>query len=185
MRLFALLSFLLLVPFSAHAGSGSFTPVSKETANVYYQNCVSQQSAQSFSQQAQGMMCACTAARLTQFFTMEDMATMTNNQSPPQAQRAAFNKMLINIYAPCMEEPTREYHYNACISNPQTSQYGDPQTICRCMADQVATHMQVYGPRVFQDLVARNPNITDPMAELTNDPSFQTFAKSKLLACLR
>ena len=131
------------------------------------------------------MMCACIAARLTQFFTMEDMVTMTNNQADPTAQRGAFNKMLISIYAPCMEEPTREYHFNACISNPQTAQYGDPQTICRCMSDQVATHMQVNGPRVFQEIIARNPNITDPMAELTNDPSFQTFAQSKLLACLR
>lgn len=185
MRFIALLSLFLLVPLAAQAGTGTFTPVSKETANAYYQNCVSQRSAQSFSTQAQGMMCACTAARLTQFFTMEDMATMTNNKAAPEAQRGAFNKMMVNIYAPCMEEPTREYHYNACISNPQTAQYGDPATICRCMSDQVATHMRVYGPRVFQDLIARNPNITDPMSELTNDPSFQTFAQSKLLGCLR
>jgi hypothetical protein len=181
MKFFIFLSLLLLVPFTANA----YTPVTKETANVYFKNCTAQTAEQKMSVQAQNMLCACTAARLTQFFSMEDMATMTNPQSEPAAQRGAFNKMLINIYSPCMEEPTREFHYNACISNPQTSQYGEPAKICRCMADAVAAHIQVHGPTVFEELVARNPNIVDPMAALTNDPSFQTFAQSKLLACLQ
>lgn len=181
MKLLALLVIALLVPFTANAQ----TPVSTETANTYFSNCVAQKSQQSFSPEAQEMLCACTAARMAQFFSMEDMATMTNPQSEPAAQRGAFNKMLINIYAPCMEEPTREFHYNACMTNPQTAQYGDPATICRCMADAVAAHIQVHGPSIFEDLVARNPNITDPMTALTEDPSFQTFAQSKLLGCLR
>jgi hypothetical protein len=180
MKLFILLSLFLLVPFTANA----FTPVSKETANVYFANCTAQRSEQVISKNAQDMLCACTAARLSQFFSMEDMATMTDPKSEPTAQRGAFNKMLINIYAPCMEEPTREFHYNACITNPQTSQYGEPAKICRCMADAVAAHIQVHGPTIFEQLVARNPNITDPMAALTDDPSFQTFAQSKLLGCL-
>lgn len=181
MKFLTLLLILFLVPFAAQAQ----TTVSKETANAYFNNCIAQKSEQSFSPQAQDMLCACTAARLTQFFSMEDMATMTNPQSAPDAQRGAFNKMLINIYAPCMEEPTREFHYNACITNPQTAQYGDPAKICRCMADEVAAHIKVHGPTVFEQLVARNPNITDPMAALTDDPSFQTFAQSKLLGCLK
>ena len=184
MRFALALLILLLAPVSAHAQNG-FTPVSKETANAYFNNCIAQKSEQSFSPQAQDMLCACTAARLTQFFSMEDMATMTNPQAAPDAQRGAFNKMLINIYAPCMEEPTREFHYNACITNPQTAQYGDPAKICRCMADEVATHIKINGPSVFEELVARNPNISDPMSALTDDPSFQTFAQSKLLGCLK
>lgn len=182
MKLFALILLALLVPLSTLRAQ---TPVSTETANAYFTNCVAQKSEQAFSSQAQDMLCACTAARMTQFFSMEDMATMTNPQSEPAAQRGAFNKMLINIYAPCMEEPTREFHYNACITNPQTAQYGDPAKICRCMADSVAAHIKVHGPSVFEELVARNPNITDPMSALTEDPSFQTFAQSKLLACLK
>lgn len=181
MKFLYLLLVFLLVPFAASAQ----TTVSKEAANAYFTNCIAQKSEQSLSPQAQNMLCACTAARMTQFFSMEDMATMTNPQSEPSAQRGAFNKMLIYIYAPCMEEPTREFHYNACMANPQTAQYGDPAKICRCMADEIATHIKINGSSVFEELIARNPNINDPMAALTDDPSFQTFAQSKLLGCLR
>jgi hypothetical protein len=172
----------LLAPFSSMAQV--MTPVPNDVANKYFANCVAQPPSQQFTVQAQQTLCACTAARMTQFFSMEDMKAMTDAANPA-AQRPAFNKMLVNIYAPCMEEPTREFHYNACISDPETKRYGDPAKICRCMADEVAAHMKVHGPTVFEELLSRNPNMTDPMSALADDPSFQTFAKSKLLACLK
>jgi len=176
-----ILAFFLMMPFVVHAQ----TLVPKETANKYFENCVAQPPAQQFTADSQNMFCACTAARLAQFFTLEDMKTMTDTTAAPAAQRGAFNKMLINIYAPCMETPAREFHFNACISNPDTAKYGDPNKICPCMADAIGLHMKHNGPNVFQELLARDPNLTDPMSALTDDPSFKTFAQSKLLACLR
>src|SRR5690606_25980766 len=113
MRLLALLLTLCLTSFAAQAQ----TQVSKETANEYFNNCVKAASPQQpVSVQTQEMLCACTAARLTQFFSMEDMKTMTGPD--PSAARIAYNKMIIDIYAPCMEEPTREYYTGVCTSNP-------------------------------------------------------------------
>lgn len=180
MRLFMLFVIFACLPFTAQAQ----TPVSKETANQYFDNCVKSASPQQpISTQTQEMLCACTAARLTQFFTMEDMKTMTGSE--PTSARAAYNKMMVNIYAPCMEEPTREYYRNVCISNPDTARYGDPQKICPCMADKIAIHMATNGPRVFAEILSANPNITDPMAALLGDPKFETFAQSQLLSCLK
>ncbi len=179
MKFFAIFLGLFLIAFPAAAQ----TNVSKEDANKYFASCIGQQPSQQLSKDSQNMLCACTAARLTQFFTMSDMQAMMNTN--PAIARPAYNKMMVDIYAPCMETPTREFHYNACITNPQTSSYGNPQQICACMADAVANHMKVNGPAVFRDLLTANPNLTDPMAALTDDPSFQNFAQSKLLGCLK
>lgn len=175
-----ILFLFLLVAFSfpAHAQ----TPVSKEQANAYFANCVKAPPQPGLSAKAQQMVCACTAARMTQFFTIEDMKTATTPNAP--GQREAFNRMMVDVYAPCMEEPTREYHYNACITNPQSARYGNPQIVCECMATQVANHMKTNGAAVFRDILARNPNIVDPMSALADDPAFTRFAQSKLLACI-
>lgn len=180
MMKYVLLIAILLVSFPVMAQ----TPVSKETANKYFDNCLkSTPPTQSISQNSQQMLCACTAARLTQFFTMEDMTTMTG--SDPSLARIAYNKMLIDIYAPCMEAPTREFHYNACITDPNTARYGQPDKICPCLANALGDHLKVHGPEIFRGILSRDPNVMDPMAALSNDPSFQQFAQTKLMSCLK
>lgn len=181
-----LLALVLFVPYLAAAQ----TPVSKETANTYYANCLSaaQTAAngtpQSLSPQSQTMMCACTAARMTTNFTMEDMQTMTGQD--PAAARLAYNKMLVNVYAPCMETPTYDYYYGTCMQNPQSTQYGNnKESICRCLGGTMALHLRQNGAQVFNELLQRNPNLTDPMGALTSDPAFETFAMQKLTACLK
>lgn len=180
--MFILLLTLCLAPLMAMAQAQ--TQVSKETANEYFNNCVKAASPQQpVSVKTQEMLCACTAARLTQFFSMEDMKTMTG--SDPTSARIAYNKMIIDIYAPCMEEPTREYYTGVCTSNPDTVKYGDPQKICPCMAGKIAAHMAVRGQEEFRKLLSRDPNIVDPMAALLGDAEFGQFAQNQLLSCLK
>ncbi len=177
----ALLTALFLIFISLPAFAQ--TPISKEAANNYFNQCVGGQSHGQLSPNAQNMLCACTAARMTQFLNVEDMQAMASQDTT--IARPAFNKMMIDVYAPCMEMPTQEYHYNACISDPKTASYGDPQKICECMSWEVANYMKSNGQQVFRDILARNHMVTDPMAALTEDPSFQQFAQSKLLSCLK
>lgn len=182
MKLLTLLMLALLVPFTAQAQ----TPVPKDKANEYFSHCVQSSAAteQRFSPEAQQNFCACTAARLTQFFTIEDMQTMTDTTNPNS--RLAMNKMIINIYAPCMEIPMKEYHYAQCIANPQTAQLSqNPQALCQCAAEQLGIQMKVYGSQLFEELLARNPLNEDPMMAIYNDPSFQTLAQKKTIGCIQ
>lgn len=161
----------------------AFTPVTKEKANTYYQSCVSQAPTQQFLGNGQEMMCACQAARMTQFFSMEDMNAMMSQD--PAIARPAYNKMMVDVYAPCMEEPTRAYHYNACISNPQTARLGNPQKLCTCMSDFVGKHMATNGSLMFSEILAKDPNNMDPMTTVFEDPKFRSYTQSKLIACVR
>ncbi len=179
MKYIALLLVLLLASFPTRAQ----TLVPKETANAYFENCIKAPPT-TMSERGQQMLCACTAARLTQFFTLEDMQAMSSNQTA--IARPAFNRMLINVYAPCMEEPTREYHYKSCIENPQTAMLGKhPDGLCSCAANALATHMRFHGSEIFTQILAREPMITDPAAALFEDPEFQTLAQQKVMDCLK
>lgn len=176
--------FLVLIVFLAPLTAKAQTPVSKETANSYFANCVKTASpTQGMSANGQQMLCACTAARLTQFFTMEDWQNMTSPS--PEIARPAYNKMLIDVYAPCMSEPTREYHYTSCMQNPSVTKLGNAQNVCNCAADALAQHMQYHGSSMFEKILAREPNIADPNAALFNDPDFQQVATQKTMGCLK
>lgn len=177
MRLIALLiAGLLISALPAFA-----TPVTKDAANAYYLNCTSQ-SAQGLSEESKEYLCACTAAKMMENLSIEDVKMMGQQN---QSGRNAMNKMIINVYAPCMNYPARDHYYNTCISNPKTRILGgNPQGLCGCMADEVATYLSTSGPQIFREILNRTPNITDPMSALTSDPKFERFAQSKLLGCV-
>lgn len=177
-NILALLSFVVI--FGAGMAQAQ-TPVSKEIANNYFVNCKSQSDPR-FSAASQEMFCACTAANMVQSYTLEDMQ---NASRPDEIGRAATNKLIINVYAPCIQFPAREYHFNTCIQNPQTKLLGkDPQNLCACTAERVAGHIQQNAKAMFSQILAVNPTIADPMQALYSDKGFQKTAQAQLMACL-
>ncbi len=168
---------LLLIALPAHA-----TEISNEMANTYYQNCLKGQ-AQNLSEQTKQTMCACTAAQMKTGLSVEDMKAMGQQD---ESGRLATNKMIVNVYAPCIRYPAFDYYYGVCVSNPQTrAMTQNPQAMCGCLAKRVSEHLGQNSQQIFRDILTRNPYITDPMAALTNDPQFDQFAQSQLLTCVQ
>lgn len=178
MRYFiAILTIFCVLPFSAQAQ----TSISKEQTNQYYAACAAQTDPR-FSKDTQKLFCACTAARYQQALTVEDVQIMGGQT---QAARDAMNKMIVNVYAPCMQYPTRDYHYQTCISNPKVKILGNPQKVCECSANEVAQYIGENGQALFAEILKTSPNITDPMQAIYNSEKFQSYAQSKLLGCIR
>jgi hypothetical protein len=176
--------FILLLLFALHAplsATHAQTPISKEMADAYYGNCKNQPSP-NMTPETQDLMCACTAAKMTEGMNVEDMRAMAQNN---QNGRDALNKMLINVYAPCIQYPAKEHYKNTCMSNPQTKALSKtPKKLCGCMAEKVSGYLATDGQKVFQDILRRNPTIADPMSALEQDAQFQQFARSQLLSCV-
>lgn len=176
MKLCVMMMLALLVSLPALA-----TEISDETANAYYQNCLKGQT-DNLSEQSKQTMCACTAAQMKTGFTMEDMQAMSKKD---EAARIAFNKMIVNVYAPCIQYPAYDYYYGVCTSDPRTAgMTSNPQAMCGCLANKVSTYLGQNSQQVFAELLTRNPHMVDPMAALTNDPQFDQFAQSQLLTCV-
>lgn len=177
----SILGILVLLIFG-FAFPAQATPVSKEMANQYYSNCL-QQPSNGMSEQTKQYMCACTAAKMQQGMTVEDIKTMAQQS---QAGRNATNKMIISVYAPCIEYPARDHYYTTCMTNPQTKALSkNPQGLCACLGNQVATYLKQNAQKEFTRILSKTPNITDPMAALTGDSKFTQFAQSKLTACVK
>lgn len=156
------------------------TPITKDAANAYYQNCVAQDS-QGLTNQSKEYLCACTAAKMLEKMTVEDVQAMAQQD---ENGRRAMNYMLVKVYAPCMNYPAKDHYYNNCITNPQTkSLTNNPHKLCNCMADKVAAYLGTNGSEVFEGILQRNPNITDPMTALTEDKNFQIYAQNQIAAC--
>ncbi len=157
------------------------TPITKDAANAYYENC-NAQPGQGLSNQSKEYLCACTAAKMMENMTVEDVKAMAAQN---EQGRKAMNYMLVKVYAPCMNYPAKDHYYNTCIANPKTKILGgNPQAICTCMSDKIANYLANDGQKIFSDILRRNPNITDPMHALTSDKHFESFAQSKLIGCI-
>ena len=174
--LFGLLIILMASPALA-------TEISDETANQYYQNCIAGQTPPELSKQTHETLCACTAAQMKTGFTVEDMQAMSKRD---EVARLALNKMIVNVYAPCIQYPAHDYYYNVCITNPQTANLSrNTQQLCGCLAQKVSGYLAQNSQQVFADILTRNPNIVDPMAALTSDPQFDQFAQGQLVSCVQ
>ena len=173
---------IFLLCLALAAAPAFATPVSKQQAEAYYTNCKSQNDPR-FSKDSQKMFCACTAAKiLNGGMSVEDVQDMRGNDQPA---RNALNKMIVNVYAPCMDYPAQEHYMSQCMTNPQTDKLtGNKQRLCSCLAGKMASYLKQNGPQTFQTLLARNPNLTDPMQALTDDAQFKKFAQSQLMACV-
>ncbi len=176
MRLF-ILTILLLLPFTALAD----TPITQETAQAYYKTCLTKD-APMMSDENKDLMCSCTAAKMMETMSVEDVQAMSSQETA--IARPAANKLIIDVYAPCIEFPARDYYYMTCVENPETSSISSrPRELCECMSDEVSGFLAENAQGVFADILDRDPMILDPMEALAGDPDFQKFAEKKLLGC--
>lgn len=173
--LFVFLSFL---PEQAKAQK---TPVGKEMADAYYQNCMAKPN-EILSDKTKDMLCTCTAARMMKSLTVEEMRTMAQND---EAGRLALNKMLVEVYTPCMEFPIRDLIYDNCIKNKASMPtIKNSEGLCGCMASETAEYAAKEGPQTIQKALKDNPFITDPMGPLMESDDFQKASQKFTMSCL-
>lgn len=170
-------------PSGSGSGSGA-TAISKDMANKYYENCKSRPDPMKvMSEQSKDNLCACSAANLMKAMTVEDIRIMGGND---QAARNALNKMLTQVYAPCMEFPARDLVYANCVDNAQLkAAASDVKGLCGCVAGQAAQYIASNGPGIMQQELMKNPNVTDPLGPLMQSQEFTQASQSFTMQCLQ
>ena len=153
------------------------TPVSDDTAARFYENCMKKPEG-TMSAGTQDIFCQCTAYHTQKNLTMEDMQAM---QDPSPAGRLALNKVLLDVYAPCMEFPVRDLIYNKCMENDFQRKEG----ICSCLADKMGRYTADSAQARLKDVLAQDPNIYDPMGPIVNSPDFAQREKRLALDCIQ
>lgn len=150
-------------------------------ANQYYKNCLAGENEVLKGDNLQ-MMCACTAAKISENMNAEDLQAM--GKDTPEGL-AARNKMVLEVYAPCMEFPAESLMQHRCVNTPALhGKTTDLEALCSCVAKSVAGYIARHGPAVMESALQENPENLDPMSALVNSPEFDRQSRAGFLKCL-
>lgn len=131
-----------------------------DLANRYYQNCLMVERGPMRGQTLE-MLCACTSAHISKKLTAQEMQEVF--EDGPRST-AITQKIIGEIYVPCMELPVQDLVRESCLQNPQVTQaIPDPQGACTCLAEKSAAYVTSKG----QEVISKNPD-QDPQALLQN-----------------
>lgn len=169
---------LLITGLGFSAQSIAQTPVSKDIAATFVQNCKAKRD-QTMTKSTQEVFCECTGHFMQENMTVEDMQNLQSTN--PNTARVAANTMLVGVYAPCMEFPVRDLIHKKCMANDFQSKSG----ICDCLADNMAKYTAAEAQNHFIEILQDNPMIYDPMAPIVNSPKFAQQEKKIALSCIQ
>lgn len=153
-------------------------------ANAYYENCTSKQDPR-MSPQSQQAMCACTSVKMMENLSVQDIAVMGQNN---QAGRNMLNKMMLDVYAPCMQYPVEDMISVSCLKDDKIDKMNlrmDKNKLCSCMAKRTGIWFQESGRDLMANLLAVNPNITDPISPVVDSAEFQKASYHSLTTCMK
>lgn len=158
------------------------TTISRGVANAYYQNCMSHDDKR-MSESAQESLCSCAAAKAMERMTVEEIFSMKREKGPG---RIEYNKMLTEVYAPCMQAPIEETLFNECSNDAHVKEFmlRDIPTLCRCTAMKSGSLIATSGPEIMENLLRKDPGIVDPLENILQDMGFRKRAYDNLYNCL-
>lgn len=153
------------------------TRISDEGKQAYFRNCL-QQTDERISEQTHAIFCQCTAHFMQQNMSVEEIQTMSTQT---QDARNILNKVVIQVYAPCMEFPVRDLIYNEC--RKEKDQVSND--ICTCLADEMASYTAQTAQERLTTVLQTTPNITDPMDPIINSDAFHEKEKMVAMECIQ
>lgn len=174
---------LSLILLSLLAWPASATPIGQQQSTDYYNNCLTQRDDR-LSESGHKALCACSAAQMSESMTVEDIQTM--GQDSP-AGRMMLNKMLIHVYAPCMQYPVQDLVKADCLKDPKIDMMQlktGKDLLCGCMAEKTGQWLATNGGSLMAELLEKNPNMADPITPVMESKSFEKESYNNLLACM-
>lgn len=152
---------------------------SKDFANQYFQNCVEAEN-KTLTSQSQEMLCACSAAKLSENMSIEEMKAMQQDSAFGQEMR---NKMLLEVYAPCIEFPTHDLVLASCLNDP--TKLPQKKEVCHCLASSMGQYISQNAQVALMSALQQNPNSLDPLGTLLESPSFNAKSQKIFGECVQ
>lgn len=162
------------------------TLVSKDLANQYYNNCLQKEDA-TMSADTQKSLCACTAAKMSETMSVEEIQTMSLNTEEGAYQRS---RMTALVYVPCMEYPLRDLVYNNCASNSEvTKEFKKHKAVCSCLAGNMAKFYAEQGMQIVNaEIMKQSPagtGIATSLNAFMGSSLFHQKSQYYSLACIQ
>lgn len=183
MRSFPLFTVLMFFALASMPDFAAAAPITKETSRNYFNNCLQDRDPR-MSETSQEEFCACTASTMEQSFTMEELQTMYTQE---EESREMVNKLVLDVYLPCMSYPVRDMIEMQCLDDPKVTALelkGDRGALCDCMGKSTGEWFSSEGDTLMAALIADNPQMSDPLVPVMGSRVFQNKAYGFLMKCV-
>lgn len=168
------------------SGSAAFaqTKLTKDFANNFYNRCTESQDPR-MSKDTQVEFCACTSASLLQKMNAEDVDMV--GEDTAQGHRM-YNKMMVTVYAPCMDSAVGDMAFAGCVRDPRTAmadQTLDRKQLCRCMRDRTREWFNITGSEsMMRILEGKTDNAGDPLSIVMNSELYKKETYEIMMGCI-
>lgn len=153
-----------------------------EMANTYFRNCLAQEHPMLDAENKQ-LMCGCTSAKIPEVMTLEQMKEMANDTPEGLEQR---NRMMLFVYTPCIEYPTRAMVLYRCLDDPKLKALlGNTQPMCSCLAGNMASFMREKAGPVIELAIRNNEKDIDPLRKLMESRAYEINEHQTLQGCMK
>lgn len=177
MRYFIIVLLLSVLPLPAAAQ----TKINDETAKAYYDSCMGARDRR-MSREAQDSLCECTSKKMQEKMSVEDVRTMGQND---QDGRLMLNKMMLDVYAPCMQEPLSELVHDRCMTEDRMSApYTHKADLCACIGEKTGEWFTTGGRDLMAGVLEKNPNISDPFNPVLQTDAFTNVMLDNMISCV-
>ncbi len=150
-------------------------------ANDYYANCKKQKHPV-LKGEALEMLCGCTSAKIPDVMTVTQMEATQYDTPEGLKQR---NRVLSDVYTPCIHYPAQALIFDQCVNNPQvSSSMKKYKHVCKCLADNMAGFMKENAPATIDQALKDNPENLDPLRALLESPTFNEASQVHMKACV-
>ena len=149
----------------------------KQHANAYFENCMRAENPM-LKGEFKEMMCGCTSSKIPEVMTVEQYTAMAEDSAEGLHQR---NRMMMFIYTPCIEYPTRALIMDSC---PKLAALKHPKKTCGCIADGMADYMNEKAPQAIQEAIKRNKKDLDPLRHLLESTGYRQMEQYNLRKCI-
>lgn len=168
---------ILSIFFLSTSSVSAKTPVTKDQAQRFYEACAINRDDR-MSIKTQDSFCQCAARGYYKKMTQEDLADLATDD---QRQRNATNKLVLELYAPCMEHPVRDMVMNKCTKDA----FQAGHQICGCMASKMSSYVSKRAQSELATILKNSPNVVDPLDAITSSKSYEAQEKRIVLQCIQ
>ncbi len=153
-----------------------------EFANQYYNNCMTKATAVLNGNNLE-TLCTCTAAQIPNNMTVDQMKAMNTDTEEGALQRG---RMLLFVYAPCIEYPTKALIMDQCVNNPDVkAKMKKPTKVCDCLSSGMADFMRESAPEHIRRALEENKTDLDPLRELMESKTFDNASRYHMATCVQ
>ncbi len=154
------------------------TPITPQIAQTYYQQCLMAPSNPPLSASTRDIFCQCTAMYVQKNISYEEMG-LANQASA--TGHAIQQKILLQVYAPCMEFPVRELIQGECAANQALA--AQPH-ICPCVSKNMAKYTAQSAQANLGAMLKTGQALGDPMNALLDSPEYQKAQQDVAMKCM-